>query len=352
MAKKIMLVGHGQMGKNHRKSLEALEKEGRAKIVSVVDIDAARLQDVDKSIAFTDIHEAMEKTKPDVAAVAASTAAHKQVIDDILEHSAPALFVEKPIAGTSEDAAECAAKLKELGYESGIPVAFAYLIRHSPALKKAVEFAKERRVRPASFSVVWQKKRKPLRPSPGVHIDETTHAIDAIVSYFLPSAGIAADEITLQEARPSYSSSVIDTEKQLKLYKGDKSMLEPMAEISYKMMCSGIPIEGISSFMREPFERTIHMIFENSCMARIGFDSSGKDSFVLLRDGKSSSASFYNTGKEKTSKVYLQWDSFLKYCETGKASPELANISSALFDLNITEALGRGERAAVSYPAE
>lgn len=336
-----MLIGYGEHGKNHYNVLDCLEKEGRIKIVSVVDTDESKLSGLEKELAFTDINTAFQKTSPDIVAIVTNTATHKDVINTILNHDKkPALFIEKPITETLEDAHSIINKLKIYGYGTKIPIDFGYLIRHSPAVKKAVEYINDKKLKIKGFEVKWKKKRAPLRPSPGVHIDETTHAIDIILNYILPMTGNKIYNVSLNHLKRKYSRAFIDLEKQKKIY-GDSKM-NPIGEIEYKAVCGNFPVNGLSSFIREPFNRYIR-INCNECFINIYFDYDKTDSFQVLGKLKKEIivSENYFMGKITSGKIYLEWDSFLRYFdENKKKKPEITTLDQALIDVKITEAMG------------
>ncbi|MFC1710916.1 Gfo/Idh/MocA family oxidoreductase [Nanoarchaeota archaeon] len=342
---KVMVVGYGQMGKYHYNSLAELQKDERVQIGPVIDINKEKLSSLESNLVDTNFSRAFDKTRPDIVALATNTATHNNILETIVKSDQnPALFIEKPIVETSKDGIKIAEELREKGYGNEIPISFGYLIRQSLALKSAINYINSNKLKIKGFDVTWQKIRAPKRPSAGVHIDETTHSIDTILKYILPSTGNTSEAIILNNLVSKYDQSVVNVELQEQLYKGNKDKLIPMAQLEYDLSYSNIPIKGISSFMKLPFERNINISCEekdqNPLNVKVSFDKDRTDEVSVIDHGRSIFYDNFSTAEIRKGNVFREWDSFLNYYNSNKITPDLATIENAVFDLKLTEAFG------------
>jgi len=335
-----MLIGYGEMGKNHYNNMKLLEGEGRLVITSVVDTDESKIASLDEKIRFTDLSKALEATNPDAVLVCSNTVTHKNVLSEIMKYGnngkRPALFIEKPVVENAKDANEVLEKLVSVGYGSKVPVAGAYLIRFSPAVDAAIKAVNEQGLYVQGVEVQWQKNRPPKRPSPGVHIDETTHAVDTILGYILPAIGKKPLSVHLTKADAVFSDTFIDKVAQEKLYGANSPRMKPMGELRYQFDVDGLKVAGLSSFMTDPLERNI-TLYTNKGPLKIVFDKNKKDALVSGVDNVPSME--YDMSKPQDGRVYKEWDAFLKYKETGVRPNALASLEDSVMDAKISDAL-------------
>ena len=336
MRPKVMLVGFGIFGKVHYAALKLLEDQGKLTILCVVDSDPKKLLGI--ANGYSNFEEALA-LNPDIVCISTNTALHYTQLCTILEKnfekksSYPSLFIEKPIVETLEEALAIKRKFDSINFFDTAVCSCGYLIRFSKALKGALEYIQSQKAAIKSFDVVWQKKREPIRPSAGIHIDETTHAVDVIINYILPRLGIAVQKITITNLEPIYSLEIVDPIIQKKLY-GNMSAV-PMAQLSYNLLINNIPLQGFSSFIQSPMKRTIQIYLHNGDYMCVHFDKEGYD--VIEINGVIK-GTFSCLGKH--GRVYLEWKSFLEYYSTKKKSDLLASLDDAIVDIAITEKLG------------
>jgi predicted dehydrogenase len=367
---RVLLVGHGEMGAHHQRTLRRLEERSLVQIAGVADIEPDRLREIGHSVTtYTDVSTALHDARPDIVGIATNTPTHGDIIEETLRYGRetgvfPALFVEKPIEENSKRAVAVANQLRVADYEKSTALAFAYLIRFSPALDETMEYLRLNGLHIVTAEVTWQKRRAPTRPSPGIHTDETTHAIDTLVSYLLPLNGQKIASLQVQETQSIYTFDVVDKMRQTQLYERQmtevraacqergmsaaetmtaiEEAIKPMAEIRYALNATtaageAVKICGISSFLRPPLRRQIRLTCDNGKLVVITLDAEGHDVLEIERK-----RSTYDTGAIEKGRVYQEWSSFLDYVRTGQRSPRLAGLDDALFDLSLTEALGTG----------
>jgi len=136
MAKfKIGLVGLGVMGRNHLRTLQAMEQ---VEIVGVSDKRKIEEEKIDYYENFSDL----VLQKPDGIIIATPTSSHKEIALDCLNNNIPVL-IEKPVAATVE---EGRALLEvEIKKNKSVSAHVGYIERFNPAvecLKKEISKAK------------------------------------------------------------------------------------------------------------------------------------------------------------------------------------------------------------------
>jgi predicted dehydrogenase len=327
-----MIVGLGFMGSNHLNNLKALEAEGKVHIVALVDSDADRLKNRD-IYTNTNLQNAIQDIHPDIVCICTNTKTHFSLIDEVLELAPDAaLFVEKPLAANSSEAEQLLPRLQHTVVNCG------YLFRESPAVEAAIRYIKEHSLVLEKIDTVWQKNRMekgPARPSAGVHIDEATHPIDLVLA-MLRELGYKTDDATIEEATNRRESEVgiaiVDRAMQNALYADEPDKLDPIAEVTYRLRAAGIPIEGFSSFAKGPQKREIALTCTEGTMVRLRFDSGNADHLEI----GSTVLTF-----PAPNKLLSEWRTFLQYVETGENSWKVPTVQDMLFDIRITEALGK-----------
>lgn len=113
---KVALVGCGRIAKRHSELLGNGQIEG-ASLVSVCDIVAGKAEAVAASFGvpwFTDMHEMMEKTKPDVVVILTESGLHAEHAIALAPYGKH-IIVEKPMALTLDDADDMIRACDEYG---------------------------------------------------------------------------------------------------------------------------------------------------------------------------------------------------------------------------------------------
>jgi len=330
---KVLVVGHGYIGKRHVKVLQELQKKSSISHIAVADEDQDTLSGLEESIkTFGSIDDGLNDFRPDIVCIASNTAVRTHMYKSLIKYSgSPSIFVEKPVADSNDDMNHLRSQLELLSSQALI-VAFGYLIRSSQVVDAAIEKLNGQEI--TNIEITWQKKRGNTRPTPGVHIDEATHAIDT-VRYVLQQLGIY-EKPSLVYTQPIYASRAnllhdphpdfFSKEAQTAFY-GPNS--DPMGEVSYRFDIGGINVRGISSFMRGPQKRTIAFQTANSAL-EIFFDEGGRD-YIIGFDYKETDYS--------SNKILEEWVTFLDYHTTGVKPARLAGITDALIDHSLVKML-------------
>lgn len=164
------LVGLGVMGLNHARILNSLPG---VKLVAIVDPDV----DPHKAPAGVDVLpdlDALLEVGVDYAVVAAPTHSHLTVGRALAQAGVHAL-VEKPLAGTADDAQA----LADAFADAGLVGAVGHIERYNPALQEA-----RRRLAAGDLGEIYQLSTRRQSPFPariadvGVVLDLATHDID------------------------------------------------------------------------------------------------------------------------------------------------------------------------------
>ncbi|MBS0615717.1 MAG: Gfo/Idh/MocA family oxidoreductase [Verrucomicrobia bacterium] len=334
-APRVLVVGHGFMGANHVRNLEALQKDGEVEIIAIVDNNPARLKDV-KYPSYSSLDAALEKHTPDIIVIASNTCTHFPLIQSILtQDSPPDLFVEKPLVESSQELSALLPMLQGKGYEKNKNLVCGYLFRYSPALNDAIAYLKAHHLEVKDIQVIWQKERPPTRPSAGVHIDEATHPVDLVVHYLLRELGLPIDPITLNVTSTAYNSRIVDEAQQRILYANNPEKIVPLAEVSFEMQIGKIPLKAYSSFIKAPQKREVVLSCSNNTSVRIYFDEQQSDGWVVTQGGQVIQQEVY----KNPNKLLLEWKAFLQARKDNKVDPARPKLEEIAADLRLTESL-------------
>lgn len=97
-------LGCGGRARGHA---QAYSKISRARMVAICDLNEARLKDFGEMFGienrYTDIHEMLDKEKPDLLHIVTQPDVRVQLMSVAAEHEVPAVIVEKPIALDGKD---------------------------------------------------------------------------------------------------------------------------------------------------------------------------------------------------------------------------------------------------------
>ncbi len=345
---KVLIVGFGFMGENHFNNLKEIEKDGIVSIAGVIDNDSSRLSNKKlESIAdrcFENIERAYASNNSyDIVVVVTNTTTHHAIIGELFKcclkenKPFPALFVEKPLVETTQQAETIIQSLQSKGFGKTVPFTCGYLFRESPALDEAIKYFKDKSLNILKVRTIWQKLRDTKRPSAGVHIDEATHPIDVLVNYLFPVLGLPNQKVSLKVLKREYSKTIVNEALQAKFY-GPEHI--PLATVDYTLTVGDISIEGHSSFKEAPQRREIWLECDKNTLIKIAFDDNKADSFTAYISGKEADSRLF----KEPNKLLLEWQTFLNSQKSSAVnSPKIPSLHDTFVDIKITEALGKAE---------
>ncbi|MCK0171742.1 Gfo/Idh/MocA family oxidoreductase [Aliiroseovarius sp. S1123] len=132
---RVLIAGLGNMGMSHAL---AHHHHPDAEIVGLVNrsgkVDAP---DLAPYPVFTDFHEALSTTHPDLVVIATYSDSHADYAVAAMEAGAH-VFVEKPLATTVEDAR----RVVDTATRLGLKLAVGYILRHHPSWVRLIEEAR------------------------------------------------------------------------------------------------------------------------------------------------------------------------------------------------------------------
>jgi len=139
--KKAVLVGCGGWGENWAKyTLPRCVKDGLVQVAGAVDIIPAHLESVRGSLradqCFTDLREALEKTRPDFCVIAAPPAAHEALAMTAMEYGCHVLS-EKPVTDNPQSLFRLLKRAKETGIKYGVTMSHQFH-RHISTLRREI----------------------------------------------------------------------------------------------------------------------------------------------------------------------------------------------------------------------
>lgn len=132
---RVLVAGLGNMGFSHAL---ALHTHPDAEIAGLVNRSGNPAKaPLDGYPVFTDFHQALAETKPDLAVIATYSDSHADYAIAAMEAGAH-VFVEKPLATTVEDARRVTAKAAELNRK----LVVGYILRHHPSWQRLIAEAR------------------------------------------------------------------------------------------------------------------------------------------------------------------------------------------------------------------
>lgn len=135
---RIVVVGCGNMGSSHARAYARIEGFALAGLVDRSEEKANRLaSELGGCPVFPSLDEAIAIAGPDAAAICTYPETHHELTIKALDAGLH-VFVEKPLAGTVEEAEEIAAR----AMQSGKKVVVGYILRHHPAWQRFIEEAR------------------------------------------------------------------------------------------------------------------------------------------------------------------------------------------------------------------
>ncbi len=168
---RLAVVGAGHMGRFHA---QAVAERDDARLAAVCDIDA------DRARSLADAHgaEAVASVadlagRADAAVVAASTSAHVEVALALAE-AGTAMLIEKPLAGTAQEARRIADAVKP----AGPVVQVGHILRFDPVTRAVAGRGR----RPAYIDVLWVAPFTSRSMDVGVVMDVMIHGLDVVLA--------------------------------------------------------------------------------------------------------------------------------------------------------------------------
>jgi UDP-N-acetylglucosamine 3-dehydrogenase len=176
-ALRTAVVGVGQVGHLHARVVSECDA---TELVAIVD-PSPRALEIPQAAGATRLAstDALLEDPPDLAIVAVPTAAHAEVALPLIEAGVPVL-VEKPIAGTVEDANA----IIDAAERRGVVLGVGHVERYNPAVRALAE-----KLREGLLGRVFQVHARRLSPFPlrvgdaGVALDLATHDLDLMCEF-------------------------------------------------------------------------------------------------------------------------------------------------------------------------
>jgi len=163
---KIALIGLGSMGKNHYRILKELED--KTVIVGLCDKEPLTGHD---EPCYSNVETMLENTKPDAVIIATPTSTHKEIALQCIQRGVH-LFIEKPAAGTVEDAKA----IQDAAKTKGIKSCVGHVERFNPVVQALKEELQEREI--YTISITRVGPFPPRIADVGVLTDLSVHDID------------------------------------------------------------------------------------------------------------------------------------------------------------------------------
>jgi predicted dehydrogenase len=180
---KVVVVGCGNMGSSHARAYAAIKGFALAGLVDRSTEKAVRLSaELGGVPVFTSLDAAMASAAPDAVAVCTYPETHHELTLKALDAGLH-VFVEKPLAGTVEEAEEIA----ERAIQSGRKVVVGYILRHHPAWQRFIEEARtlgkplvmRMNLNQQSSGEAWAVHRKLMRSMSPI-VDCGVHYVDVM----------------------------------------------------------------------------------------------------------------------------------------------------------------------------
>lgn len=203
---KAAVIGVGAMGRHHARVYDQMTE---TQLVGVADASAeasGRIAQLHHTTAYTDHHELLDETRPDVVTVAVPTESHARVALDALEAGCHVL-IEKPIAATEEQARELIERADALKRKLMV----GHIVRFDPAVRALKE-----RLEAGELGRIFQVRCRRLGPFParirdvGVVIDLATHDLD-LIRYLTGQEAVRVYAETEQEIHSEHEDLLVGT---------------------------------------------------------------------------------------------------------------------------------------------
>jgi predicted dehydrogenase len=168
------VIGVGSMGRNHVRVYQEMPETDLVAIVDQDRVRAERVAQVYNIPVYTDLHQMVQKERPEAVSVAVPTRAHFPVAKALLESGCHVL-VEKPITRTLAEAQA----LIQIAEAEGRKLVVGHIERFNPAVTEL-----KRRLEVGELGRIFQIHARRLGPFPariqdvGVVMDLATHDLD------------------------------------------------------------------------------------------------------------------------------------------------------------------------------
>jgi predicted dehydrogenase len=171
---KAAVIGLGNMGKNHARIYNELED---VELLAVCDTNQERVDIISRKYntkGFTDYQEMLSSLELDFVSIVVPTSSHLKTARDVINSGVSAL-IEKPIAGTPEEADE----IIRLSEEKGVKISIGHIERFNPAIREL-----KRRVKNGELGKIFKIHADRAGPFPprirdvGVIRDLSVHDLD------------------------------------------------------------------------------------------------------------------------------------------------------------------------------
>ena len=176
----LVVVGTGFWGRSHVRVLNSLRN---VRVVGICDTDLKRAKDVARTFEVQyckSLDEILSQREVDAATICTPTTTHKEVAMKAIE-AGKDVFIEKPIASTSEEARE----LLSIAKKEGVQVAVGFVERYNPAVRYIKELVDKRKLGKIILVIARRVTRWPQRIGDvGVTKDSAIHDID-IMRYLI-----------------------------------------------------------------------------------------------------------------------------------------------------------------------
>ena len=203
---KAAVIGVGAMGQHHARVYAQLDETC---LVGVTDTNAQAAEQVARlhhTQTFSDHHQMLDQTNPDVVTIAVPTEFHHLVALDALDAGCHVL-VEKPIAATEEQALELIDRAEKVGRKLMV----GHIVRFDPAVQALKEHLDR-----GDLGRIFQVRCRRLGPFPsrvrdvGVVIDLATHDLD-MIRFLTGQEVVRVYAETEQEIHSSYEDILVGT---------------------------------------------------------------------------------------------------------------------------------------------
>ncbi len=133
MGLRVGVIGVGYLGQHHARVLTEIPG---VTLVGIVDADSGRAREIADRLKvplFKSVDDLSREV--DAVSIVTPTTTHLEIVEQVLEHASPHLFLEKPIADTVEHAE----KILELTRKKGVKLQIGHIERFNPGIEAIFE---------------------------------------------------------------------------------------------------------------------------------------------------------------------------------------------------------------------
>jgi len=168
---RLAVVGAGHMGRFHA---QAIAERPDADLVAVCDIDQGRARSLADEHGAEAVTAAADLAgRVDAAVVAASTSAHEAVAGALADQGTP-MLIEKPLAGTAEEAR----RIADAARRAGVLVQVGHILRFDPVTRAVAACPLPD---PVYIEVLWVAPFSFRSMDVGVVMDLMIHGLDVVL---------------------------------------------------------------------------------------------------------------------------------------------------------------------------